>query len=83
MTRHEKLLGRMRRANSGWRLRDFRTLYSGFGFEETDIGKHTNYRHPRFPTLWTTVPRSSPLSKRYAEDAVSMIDELRRLEEGR
>ena len=57
--------------------------YGGFGFEVVDQGKHTKYRHPRYPDLWTMIPRSDPLSKSYAEDAIEIIDELRRREADR
>lgn len=80
MPRPAKLLERMRRTSAGWRPKDFRALYTGYGFEESDSGKHTKYRHPRYPQLWTMVKRADPLSKSYAGDAVEIIDELLRLE---
>lgn len=78
---HERLLERMRRTRTGWKPKDFRVLYTGFGFEEIDASKHTKYRHPRYPHLWTMVKRADPLSRAYADDALELIDELLRLEE--
>ena len=80
MGRHHKILERMRRTKAGWRPRDFETLYTGFGFESFDLGKHTKYRHPAHPLLWTTVKRADPLSKAYADDAVALIDQLLAIE---
>ena len=80
MSRADKLLVQMRRSRSGWKPDHFRTLYRGFGFEVIDQGKHTKYRRPRYSDLWTMIPRSDPLSKSYAEDAIEIIDELTRRE---
>lgn len=76
MAKHHKILEGMRRTKAGWKPRDFETLYTGFGFESIDLGKHTKYRHAAHPRLWTTVKRADPLSKAYAEDAVKLIDQL-------
>lgn len=81
MTRAQKVLDRMRRTSAGWRPKDLRAVYLGFGFEEHEGAKHTRYWHPVHRHLWTTVPRSAPLSKAYAEQAVALIEELTRLEE--
>lgn len=75
------ILARMRVTKAGWRPRDFWVLYEAFGFETIEAANHTKYRHPRYPRLWTTVTRSVPMSKGYAEDAVALIDELLQLEE--
>jgi hypothetical protein len=72
----EKILQRMRQTKAGWKPGDFAKLYSGFGFNGTEGKRHTKYRHPRYPDLWTMIPRSDPLSKAYADDAVKMIDRL-------
>jgi hypothetical protein len=80
VAKHHKILDRMRRTKSGWKPRDFEGLYTGFGFEAVDLGKHTKYRHPTYPQLWTTVKRADPLSKAYAEDAVELIDQLQAME---
>jgi hypothetical protein len=80
VTGHEKILAKMRASRSGWRPDDFRALYVGFGFVHDAGSKHDKYRHPRFPQLWTTVTRSQPMSRAYADDAIDLIDDLRRLE---
>ena len=41
---------------------------------------HTAYRHPRFPQLKSVVARHGTLATGYAQDALSVIDELKRLE---
>lgn len=80
MAKHQKILEAMRRTKAGWKPRDFEALYTGFGFESIDLGKHKKYRHPAHPTLWTTVKRADPLSKAYANDAVKLIDQLQAIE---
>ena len=80
MGRGEKLLARMRLSHAGWRPEDFRTVYLAYGFDEYQGHKHTKYWHPEHLELWTTVPRSSPLSRAYAAEAVDLIDQLLRLE---
>ena len=80
MAKHHKLLERMRRTKSGWKPRDFEALYTGFGFESIDAAKHTKYRHAAHPQLWTMVKRADPLSKAYAEEAVTLIERLLAIE---
>jgi len=80
VARHHKILEAMRRTKAGWKPRDFEALYVGFGFDAIDLGKHTKYRHPSHPRLWTTVKRADPLSKAYAQDAVELIEQLLAME---
>lgn len=78
----EKLLGKMRHSQSGWRRRDFETLYLGFGFiKKVERGSHTIYQHPGYPELTATVSRSSgDLHAAYARQAIKYIDRLLELE---
>jgi hypothetical protein len=79
----EKLLERMRRSKSGWKRKDFDTLYEGFGFTIRSGSSHDIVSHPDFPELRDTLPRhSGELGKSYAKDAVKLVDELLRLQEG-
>ncbi len=73
----KKLLERMRRTKSGWKPKDFDTLYSGFGFVKIEKTNHTAYKHPKYPDLYDLVARHGKLADGYASDAVKTIDELK------
>jgi predicted RNA binding protein YcfA (HicA-like mRNA interferase family) len=77
----EKILERRRRSKTGWRLADFYTLFSGFGFTITSGRSHDIIKHPEFSELRYTLPRhpSDELAKVYAADAVKLIDHLLQL----
>lgn len=76
------MLGKMRLSQSGWRRRDFETLYLGFGFvKKVERGGHTVYQHPDYPEITATVSRSSgDLHAAYARQAVKNIDQILELE---
>lgn len=85
MSAAQRLLDRMRATKHGWKPRDFRRLYEGFGFERHEGGGHTIYQHPDYPMLVATVARHQTLATGYAVDAVKLIDlltELQAQEEG-
>ncbi len=76
MSRAENLLERARRSQAGWSFRDLHRLYTSFGFEMRQGAKHAVFKHPDFPELRTTVPRSRWLAVAYVTDAVKRIDQL-------
>ena len=72
----------MRRSKADWRLGDLHRLYTGFGFEWEEGGKHRLYRHPRYLDIRATVTRSSgALPPGYVSTAVKPIDTLLEREE--
>lgn len=73
------LLEKMRRSKADWGLKDFRTVYNGYGFVESEGGKHVRFIHPVYPELHATVSRGTSLAKGYAADAVKLIDRLEEL----
>lgn len=81
MSSAERLLARMRQTAAGWGQDDLDALFRGFGFQARE-GKHTVYRHPKYPQLRATVPRHGSLAKGYVRYAVKLIDTLKSLEEG-
>jgi len=68
----------MRRSKAGWNKDDIDRLYTGFGFDRIQGGKHCLYIHPRYQDLRATVTRSSSLPIGYVSTALRLIDELRR-----
>jgi predicted RNA binding protein YcfA (HicA-like mRNA interferase family) len=77
-----KILEKMRRTKTGWRPRDFHTLYSGFGFiiKSGGRGGHTIYIHSKYRHIRDTIPQhSKELAPGYAKDAVKNIDLLLKL----
>src|SRR5436190_1819234 len=77
----ERLYQRMVQTRHGWGQKDFRRLYRGFGFDEQAGKKHTLYQHPDYPHLIATVGRHNELSAGYADDAVRIIGELKKLQD--
>ncbi|MFA5092356.1 MAG: hypothetical protein WC543_00165 [Candidatus Omnitrophota bacterium] len=77
-----KLLERMRCSKSGWRFTDLEKLYSKYGFEKKEGGKHALFLHPDFPELRATVTRHNSLPLGYIQFAVKLIDKLEELQEG-
>lgn len=77
----EKLLEQMRRSKTGWTRRDLDTLYNGYGFVVSHGSKHDIVKHPKYPSLRTTLPRTREIAKGYVQEAVSVIDRLLQLEE--
>jgi hypothetical protein len=82
MSAAEKLFERMKRTKSGWGENDFRTLYTGYGFIESEGGKHIRFAHPTYPELYATVARQRSLPPGYAQTAVRLITRLLELEGG-
>lgn len=76
----ERLLARMRATKTGWKPRDFKRLYEGFGFVESAGAGHTRYQHPSYPRLIATVGRHPVLTPGYAADAVRLIDLLKEIQ---
>ena len=76
MSKAEKLLNKMRTSKAGWSFEDLEVLYTGFGFEKREGGKHTVYIHPDFPELRATVARHRTLAAGYIQHAISLIDQL-------
>ena len=77
----QKIFERMQRTRSGWGQDDFRRLYRGFGFVEEEGGSHRLYSHPQHGHLRATVGRHNELAKGYADTAVRLIEELKRLQD--
>lgn len=76
----EKLLQRMRQTKNGWGPDDFATLYGGFGFTVHEGGSHTIYIHETYKQLRATVGRHGTLAPGYAQHAVKIITQLKKLE---
>ena len=73
----DKLLERMRATKTGWGQKDFERLLKGFGFKV--VGKkHDIYIHTIYSDLRIGVPRHNKLKKWVAQDAVKVVDELKR-----
>jgi hypothetical protein len=79
--KRDRLLERLRGART-CRPNDLRALYLAWGFTLEEGAKHSKYHHPDHPELYQTVPRADPLSARYAEDAVELVEQLQRIEGG-
>lgn len=82
MSSAEKLFQRMRRSKAGWTFEDLRRLYTGFGFEMIQGGRHTMYIHPKYPQLRATVTRSRSLAVGYIVHALALIEALKQIEQG-
>lgn len=81
MFRGDKLLEKMRRSKTGWRFNDLEKLYTKYGFEKYEGGKHTMYIYPGFPELRATVTRHKSLAIGYIQHAIKLIDKLNKLKE--
>lgn len=75
----QKLREDMENNKSGWGQSDLDDLYTGFGFELRQGGKHRMYTHPFFPQLHQSVSRQNDLPPGYAQSALKLIAELERL----
>ncbi len=76
----EKLFERMTASRAGWGWHDLDRLYTSFGFEKREGGKHTVYRHPAYPAeLRATVARHRSLPTGYISTAVRKISRLKEL----
>lgn len=78
----DDLFDDMSRSKAGWTSRDLETLYSGFGFDRREGGKHVVYSHPDFPELRATVTRSKSVPVGYVQKALRNIKKLRELQKG-
>lgn len=77
MADRTKLLESLRRHKKGKRAADLAELYTSFGFEPCEGGKHLLYSHPDHRDLVGAVTRSSKeLLPGYVQTAVKLIDEL-------
>ncbi|UPT75292.1 MAG: hypothetical protein M0D55_06230 [Elusimicrobiota bacterium] len=74
-----KLREDMKNNKSGWGQDDLHAIYTGFGFELRQGGKHRFYSHPAFPQLHDSVSRQNDLPPGYASSALKNIAELERL----
>lgn len=82
MTEANRLLDRMRRSKTGWTAADLHRLYTSFGFDFRQGGRHRLYVHPRYPDLRATVRRASGvLPAGYVSTALHLIDTLQVREE--
>ena len=81
MAAHEKLLEKMRASTAGWGQHDFQRLYEGYGFLRREGGNHTFYSHADFPQLTATVARHNELPNVYAQTALTLLDQLLKLQE--
>lgn len=78
----QKLLERMRNSTSGWGQKDFEQLLPGYGFIWKEGKRHRLYRHPKHPELRISVPRHGSLKDWVARDAIKLIDELEKKDDG-
>ena len=76
MDNAEKILARMRQTKHGWKPRDFKRLYTGFGFVLEESTKHTTYIHDEYGII-TQVARHRKLAPSYADDAVRFVDQVK------
>ena len=84
MSKAEKILEKMKNSKHGWTADDLHTLYTGFGFEFREGGKHMVYFHPAHPELMATVARHGVLVVvlvvGYIQTALKLIDQLKKIE---
>lgn len=76
-----KLLERMRVSKTNWKRHDLETLYRGFGFVIESRTNHDLVSHPDFPQLISYLPRHTKIAKYVVEQAVRLVDELKKLQE--
>ncbi|MGQ0814062.1 MAG: hypothetical protein ACT4O1_06305 [Gemmatimonadota bacterium] len=79
----EELLARLVRSKTDCGWEDLDRLYTSFGFDKREGGKHTLYVHSRDPrNLRATVARHRSLAIGYITTAIRLIRQLKTLEEG-
>lgn len=75
------LLERMVRSKAGWGWADLDRLYTSFGFDKREGGKHTVYSHPSDRrTLRATVARHGSIPTGYVQTAIKLIRHLQALQ---
>lgn len=78
----EKLLAKLRQNKAGWRAKELKDLYEGFGFIIRAGGNHDVVTHPEYPQLRAALPRhATELTKAYANQALKNIEALLALQE--
>lgn len=75
----DKILQKMRRTKSGWKRKDFQTLFEGHGFERKGR-KRDIYFHPDHHQVRATVPRQNKLKEYVTEKAIEAIEMLIKLQ---
>ncbi|MBL8117852.1 MAG: type II toxin-antitoxin system HicA family toxin [Anaerolineae bacterium] len=81
----QELLKKARRNRFGWKPRDLRNLYEGFGFLiRSGKGSHQVVSHPKYPDLRATYKDhgNDELPPAYIKTAVDRIDTLLEREKG-
>jgi hypothetical protein len=77
-----KLLEKARSSKAGWTRIKLDRLYKSFGFIiRTGNGPHDKVYHPKYPQLITWLPRHNKLGEYNIENAVNLIESLKKLEE--
>lgn len=79
----EKLLQGMRESKNNWKKHDLVTLYRGFGFiiKRKPRAPHDHVVHPKFPQLFTSIPHGKKLGIYNINQAIDLIDRLKKLEQ--
>lgn len=80
---NEDLLARMVRTKAGWGWDDLDQLYTSFGFDKREGGKHTVYTHRASPfELRATVTRQRSVAVGYIQTAIKLVRRLKELQQG-
>lgn len=78
----QKLRRKLARTTQGCRERELHRLYTSYGFEKKEGGRHTIFKHPSHPHLMATVARHRHLHRFYVSTALKLLDLLDTLEGG-
>lgn len=77
-----RLLEKARTSKAGWNRTKLDSLYKGYGFIiKSGRGPHDKVYHPKFPQLFTWLPRHTKLGEYNIENAIKLIDKLLKLQE--
>lgn len=73
---NQKLRRKLARTTQGCRERELHRLYTSYGFEKKEGGRHTIFKHPDCPQLIGIVARHRYLHRSYVTDALKLLDLL-------
>ncbi|WP_419934565.1 hypothetical protein [Candidatus Palauibacter sp.] len=76
----KKLRSKLARTTQGCRERELHRLYTSYGFEKKEGGRHTIFKHPSYPHLIGIVARHRHLHRFYVTDALKLLALLDTLE---
>lgn len=77
---NQKLRSKLARTTQGCRERELHRLYTSYGFEKKEGGRHTIFKHRSYPHLIGIVARHRYLHRSYVTNALKLLDRLDTLE---